>query len=270
MLKSKEIELPTEEDIQDRSKSDSLAKALVLIQTGWFIIQCIVRWIEHLPLTQLEITTLAYAAVNFGIYLAWWDKPRNVNSPVRVVKVSRLNGSSASLTRPKDEASSDFNDPDGWNEITFERLLDTFCGKDVGLSALESLDKVPALYSGGPKASDIGYSDIVAAIMGIAFGVIHCIAWPFDFPSNPELILWRISSMAVAGLVVILLLMVCLEITFRFPLRVVMKGIFLPWMMLYTVGRITQLVLSFTTLRSLPLGAYQSIQWTNFIPHIGT
>ena len=84
LLESRDIERPTEEEIQDKSKSDSLAKAVVLIQTGWFILQCLARWAEHLPTTQLEITTLAYTAVNIGICLAWWDKPRNVNQPIRV------------------------------------------------------------------------------------------------------------------------------------------------------------------------------------------
>ena len=76
--------MPTEAEIKDRGKSDWLAKSLVLLQTSWFVIQCIARGIKHLPVTHLEIVTLAYAAMNFVIYVFWWNKPLNVNRPVRV------------------------------------------------------------------------------------------------------------------------------------------------------------------------------------------
>ena len=76
--------VPTEEEIKDKGKSDWLAKSLVLLQTSWFVMQCIARAIEHLPITHLEIVTLAYAAMNFVIYIFWWNKPHNVNRPVRV------------------------------------------------------------------------------------------------------------------------------------------------------------------------------------------
>jgi hypothetical protein len=36
----------------------------------------------------------------------------------------------------------------------------------------------------------------------------------------------------------------------------------------YVVARITLLVLAFTSLRSLPPEAYQTVRWTTFIPHI--
>ena len=80
--------VPTEVEIKDRGKSDWLAKSLVLVQTSWFVMQCIARGIKHLPVTHLEIVTLAYAAMNFVIYIFWWNKPLNVNRPVRVFRKS--------------------------------------------------------------------------------------------------------------------------------------------------------------------------------------
>ena len=49
----------TKAEIQDRGKGDWFAKSLVLLQTSWFVMQCIARGIERLPLTHLEIVTLA-------------------------------------------------------------------------------------------------------------------------------------------------------------------------------------------------------------------
>ena len=71
-------------EIQDRSKSDWIAKSLVLVQITWFIAQCIGRRAQHLPLTELEVVTLAYTVVNVVIYAVWWEKPYHVAEPVRV------------------------------------------------------------------------------------------------------------------------------------------------------------------------------------------
>jgi hypothetical protein len=71
MLNNKTISLPTEKEIQDRSKSDWLAKTIALLQTLWFVMQCIARSIENLPTTELEIVTLAYTAINVGMFIAW-------------------------------------------------------------------------------------------------------------------------------------------------------------------------------------------------------
>jgi hypothetical protein len=76
----------TIEEIQDRSKGDGLSKGLVVIQTGWFVLQCIARGVEHLPITELELVTIAFATLNFATYGLWWHKPLNVRQPVRVLK----------------------------------------------------------------------------------------------------------------------------------------------------------------------------------------
>ena len=80
--------VPTEAEIMGKGKSNWLTKPLVLLQTLWFVMQCIARAVEHLPVTHPEIVTLAYAAMNFVIYIFWWNKPLNVNRPVRVFRKS--------------------------------------------------------------------------------------------------------------------------------------------------------------------------------------
>ena len=78
----------TEAEIMDKGKSDWVAKSLVLLQTSWFEMQCIARAMRHLPVTHLEIITLAYAAMNFVIFILWWKKSRNVHRPIRVFQRS--------------------------------------------------------------------------------------------------------------------------------------------------------------------------------------
>lgn len=74
--------LITEEDIQDRSKNDAISKTLIILQTTWFVMQCIARWFSHLPITELEVVTLGFAMLNGITYGLWWHKPQNVGRPV--------------------------------------------------------------------------------------------------------------------------------------------------------------------------------------------
>ncbi|KDR77170.1 hypothetical protein GALMADRAFT_155817 [Galerina marginata CBS 339.88] len=86
LLKNGEIDFPkiTEEEIRDRSKGDGLSKALVILQTSWFIAQCVARRTQGLTITELELITAAYAVLNGIMYFLWWNKPLDVRCPVPV------------------------------------------------------------------------------------------------------------------------------------------------------------------------------------------
>ncbi|KAF8802854.1 hypothetical protein BYT27DRAFT_7172357 [Phlegmacium glaucopus] len=80
------IDWPTisEKDIQDRSKGDSFSKGFAVLQTTWFISQCISRGITGLILTELELVTLAFSVLNAILYFLWWNKPLGVSRPVPI------------------------------------------------------------------------------------------------------------------------------------------------------------------------------------------
>jgi len=59
--------------IDDKSKGDAISKGVVILQM----------------ITELELATIAFAALNFVIFLLWWDKPLNVQRGVRVYKKRR-------------------------------------------------------------------------------------------------------------------------------------------------------------------------------------
>lgn len=67
------------EAIQDKNKSDSLAKLLVCLQAGWMFLQTIARQFDNLPITLLELNTLAHVVAAVIMYGFWWLKPQNVN-----------------------------------------------------------------------------------------------------------------------------------------------------------------------------------------------
>ncbi|KAJ7072989.1 hypothetical protein C8F01DRAFT_1105941 [Mycena amicta] len=75
----------SEEDIEDKSKADGLAKLLVALQAAWFCLQCISRGAQHLPISLLEITTGAHALYTLFTYLLWAKKPMDISVPTTVV-----------------------------------------------------------------------------------------------------------------------------------------------------------------------------------------
>jgi len=80
LVQSSKITFPTitATEIKDRSKADFMAKTIAIIQTTWFILQCIARGIQRLALTELELVTLALAILGGIIAFFWWDKPLGV------------------------------------------------------------------------------------------------------------------------------------------------------------------------------------------------
>ena len=87
LLLEGKIDFPsiTEEEIKDRSKADSLAKGIAVLQTTWFIAQCISRTAQGLITTEVELITLAFAALNGVFYFLWWNKPLDVKCCVPVL-----------------------------------------------------------------------------------------------------------------------------------------------------------------------------------------
>ena len=55
--------------INDRNKADTLLRVIALAQGIWFVINCLARAAQHLPLTTLELTVLAFFVPNLGTFL---------------------------------------------------------------------------------------------------------------------------------------------------------------------------------------------------------
>ncbi|KIM21634.1 hypothetical protein M408DRAFT_29395 [Serendipita vermifera MAFF 305830] len=268
-VKILEIVAPTEAEIKDKSKSDVLTKLIVLVQTMWFVLQCIARGAQHLPLTELEVVTLAYAMLNLFIYLFWWDKPQNVECPIRLYKTVEASAETAS------EAAKGWEE--SWSTRWMEKIIWYAVGAQDNYITLRDQRSIPRFWS-GRLGSLLGQAGMGPSILGAAFGAVHCIAWASQFPSGAEFVLWRLSCVSM--------------ITFPFIVTVFCTCWIMGWGMkggsptsmgivlaicvvllilsasLYTISRIATLVISFTTLRSLPPTAFMTVDWTTFIPHI--
>lgn len=337
----------TQDEIQDRSKGDMLSKGLVLLQTTWFVLQCLGRAVERLPTTELEITTLALAVLNIGTYALWWDKPLNVLRPVRVYEKGHRpdykreevgpdplhvgGGEESSLLTPKVPETSPTSPPSRDKEESLapglereesytppsrdrpissqtprtERVPRSLPAIDVSTKTFfetvkaymtragtvysnsASETRVPTFYVGDDDTpgDPNSFFDVLAradylmilGMLGVAvvFGAIHFIAWSFHFPTHTEQILWRISSIATICIPVISIPFFERSppqgATHKPPRR--KRKVFLTLggygvYLVYYHCRLFLLIESFVSLRSLPAGAYQTVEWTTFIPHI--
>src|SRR6266540_924221 len=104
LIQDRTYEFPmiTAAEIRDRSKGDALAKFIAILQTSWFIFQCITRGQQRLALTEFELVTLALASLNAITYVFWWHKPLGVQEPVRIYLKSEAKAESQSRSEEQD------------------------------------------------------------------------------------------------------------------------------------------------------------------------
>ncbi|KZP33978.1 hypothetical protein FIBSPDRAFT_924328 [Athelia psychrophila] len=256
-VKSRSLFPPTLDELRDNSKGDALSKSIAVFQTLWFVVQCIARHIENRAITNLEIMTLAYTVITVAMYAAWWNKPLNVRYPIRVL-----------VQGGKEEVSAK-------RTPTFER------SGIIGY-VRRNEDRLVILLSG----EAIFLSGIIGLALAMVFGAIHCAAWSFAFPSLAEQRVWRVCAIAIVAIPLALTVALVVFMVFNpgppvpfnqaqplptghsaYTYHIPLICMYLCAFM-YIPARIFLLGLSFSTLRHLPLSAYQTIQWTTFIPHI--
>ncbi|KAK0432795.1 hypothetical protein EV421DRAFT_2089179 [Armillaria borealis] len=128
---------------------------------------------------------------------------------------------------------------------------------------------LPMLWAGQLTLSQTRYSACFGACFGALFGGIHCIGWSSSgfFDSSLEHLLWKISSVLVAIVPVIL----AFEVLTFHKLRWIILFMRLSnpiFIFVYICARVYLLVDMFLSLRSLPPAMLEEIDWTRYIPHI--
>lgn len=269
------IELPIEKEIRDKSKTNRLTSTLVFIQTLWFVANCLARGAGSLPVTKLEVVTIAYVAIYVWIYIILRDRPHYVDRPIPLQKemvgtpVRRDQGQEKDLP-------------------IYVPLLQLAENGDEFVE-LSDMKRVPITYSGKPYIYRDGYISGTAGriVLSVAIsGAIHCISWSSNTNTNTtsfaEIVLWRLFSLAFFGLFIgpltaFVAVFVIDEITRWFerrcsearppPLPFAFHVLVLLSFALYSIARIGLVVLAIMDLRAVPHKAYEEVYWTTFIPH---
>lgn len=190
----KEISDLTENDISDRSKADGFIKTLACAQALWLFIQCIGRAAQRLPVSTLELSTLAYVFCATTIYAAWWSKPLDVETrtsvQLRCVHVAD-DGTTAHHATPRGSHHERITAsiPERAREPPY---LQVRFHNDVQNQSI-----FPSLAVNLNPRNKLVYSNQglagTTALCAI-FGAIHCVGWNFSFPTSVERELWRVCS----------------------------------------------------------------------------
>ena len=284
------------EDIEDKSKGDFVSKGFAVLQTTWFIVQCITRGIVGLNLTELELATLAFAVLNVVLYTLWWDKPLGVIRPVPVHL--RHPGTSAytSLDPPPSPSfqrpsiftifwvyiSTKFKEK-GLFCLIYILFIEPFSAIALSVVDMWTCDalpdrparfSVPTFYA--PFSSKNKSAIRIGLGIGILFGGIHCIAWSFYFPSVQEQSIWRSAALTTITIPLVLFLHSFNKhrtketVSFfpRYLCDFVELSMDLFAVVMYCASRIALLVLPLLALRSLSPESLLDFKWSSFVPHI--
>jgi hypothetical protein len=282
-------------EIEDKSKGDAISKTVVILQTGWFVTQCIARVVQGLPITELELVTVAFATLNIVIYVLWWHKPLNVQRGVRVYK-------QRTTEQPIDDGDVEA-DAEYWDAL-FEALSELpaaiadgpitrefpripwllriiswpfvippqlLC---IGIpeQEYENLKRVITFYPDLWPTRTMAVGLALVAAIASAFGGIHCLGLLLTFPSSIERTLWRVASVSIFVVPITLSLsFVPLFVRggkYRKAVLYVLEFILNSQIGLYILCRLALLILPLLALRSLPPAAYHVVHWTSFIPHV--
>ncbi|KDR77202.1 hypothetical protein GALMADRAFT_139214 [Galerina marginata CBS 339.88] len=309
LLRAGKIDFPTitEEEIKDRSKSDGLSKVLVIGQTSWFVSQCIARRAQGLILTELELVTGAFAVLNGIMYFFWWNKPLDVRCPVPVhlldewktpfkfnavqrppvslwdAVLSLYSMAKISLNPSRKSIKTIIVAP--WTLIwaVFTRLADI----DSPPSYLEvpgAVSTVSTFYARTGYISVTANKSLIPSItsaIATLFGLLHCAAWFFTFPSYAELMIWRVCAAVISTIPFLVLLFFIASFwgwgvkfdslwnkAFKIlPAPLAYSVICLP-LATYAIARLLLLAEALAALRYLPPEALSVVDWLSFLPHI--
>lgn len=178
----------SKEEIQDKSSADWLSKSLAILQVIWVILNVITRHITGLPVTQLEIATVAFAVMAVLIYLANWWKPKDISKPHVLIH----DGDEPPAIEDSIEERRRRQSFAEWLRYPERRQAPELIGQRVPNDFVCLKNTQPVLL-------------YLMGVSSLLFGSLHCLAWQSEFPTQVELLCWRTASLISAVLPIVTL-----------------------------------------------------------------
>ena len=221
----------SKDEILDKSKEDWFTKLITVIQIVWLVLSVIARRASGLPASQLEILTLAFAAVALATYVVQWTKPQGINIATTI-----------HLRRFSDNPTID-----------------------------RDIRQVLRQEKRGHSKEISMFSCISFTIPAIIFGALHFVAWNFSFPSTIELIIWRSATITITFLPIVFcipwLFVFVIEPNWSEEMKSAHWGSFFTCMTIYGLARLCVIGVAVSSLRSMPADVYLSTTWSKFLPN---
>ena len=185
----------TEAEIWDRSKADTLTKAMTIVQASWLAIQIIGRAICHIPTTTLELSAVAIVFCTLGTFYFWLHKPSDVQKGI-VIRIS------CSIPEILVAAGLDTARPYVHTPLDFVGKQSPTCGYDImKFFHLRCDDRErPLRRFPNDRFPDISTVEKFALfMMTLAYAALHLVGWNFPFPTRTERALWRLAAWFITG-----------------------------------------------------------------------
>jgi hypothetical protein len=222
----------SKEEIDDLSKADVFAKLFACVQSVWLVVQSIARVSVGLPITQLELATIALVFCALIMYALWWNKPFGVEHTVAIYALHDGN-ISATIAAIKEASKPQIP------VITDERkLLESYFTWRLQAAVLEDSSPPPNLTFQNfltmalSSLEDAGMKDVVKFgktlgrmmrtifrkslrnsiylnrnlavcitffAAGTLFSAFHIGAWNWEFPTSTSRTIWRSFALTATG-----------------------------------------------------------------------
>jgi len=278
----------TKEQIWDKSKADRFAKGFALLQSFWMVMQSIARTTEGLPISPLELFTLAFVVSTLMSYFFWFHKPQNV----AVATTLRLNSSASSIATVLREAGPQAAHPFADTPLDFiekplqvwkrRPMLQRFDLKQRPLQRLPNDTITPTIIS------DMRWWEVTLVVgPSIIHSAIHILGWNFVFPTRIEQYLWRAAALTLASGMPTFLVgekvlramgfqgqksLVWIWVMPELKQKGLKYQIIDVWGVVITccmvMARLCLIGETLASLRALPKDVYRTIHWTGVFPHV--
>ncbi|KLO04400.1 hypothetical protein SCHPADRAFT_755331 [Schizopora paradoxa] len=234
-LDFKEVEL----DIKDRSKRDGVLKVFACLQAVWLLIQTVARFAQHLPVTELEVTSCAYVLCALVVYSCWLHKPYGVQRRYIIHLNSEFAVDGSGRTSPN-------------IKLPIALFPKTNCSIFNG--SYENPDKA------------ILICNLLSCLVGTLTSTALVIPfWDAQFVNSNGQWIWRACSLTQVSLSFVFAFIALVE-HWEHPSILLMFQ--LSMVLLYDISRATLFALICMSFASQPAGVYRDVQWIfGAIPH---
>lgn len=170
-----------DQDIEDRAKANPFAKGFAILQHTWIICNVIARWASDLPVSPIELLTVAYVVYGLLVYAVWWYKPKNMSTWIKIyIRYTRA-------TLPAEIHRLTESHPKGWVHLRVR------IKNEAWISLIWKIIKAPVLViydSVSSMAADEAtqrylnnhlsiYCSFSCVLLSPAFSVLSTLPWKF-------------------------------------------------------------------------------------------